>query len=319
LTIVALLGLRALGAEASAPQLATMPDKSAVSMRTAVAEATECAPRPSACGYPDESNTGVAAGKTLIKIPQDKTSGPGWTWDPRGWVSISGAGAVFDGYAVNATVDVVANNVTIRNTRIVVGGETFGIALRHVQDTTIEDSEVTAPDAAQERLMVAIKDIYGDSSGTRILRSDISHASTGVQIEAGLIQDNYIHSLGKTGDDHVNGTTSNGGTSSLVLRHNTVFNQHSQTDAISLFQDFGPQANRIIDNNLLAGGGYTIYAGANPGKETTATNIKVTNNRISRMYYPRGGFYGPLAAYVSGSGNTFTGNVWDDTGSAIDS
>jgi hypothetical protein len=103
----------------------------------------------------------------------------------------------------------------------------------------------------------------------------------------------------------------------LTLHHNTVFNSYSQTDAISLFQDFGPQANRTIDNNLLAGGGYTIYAGANTGKEATATNIHVTNNRISRMYYPQGGSYGPVTAYTSTGGNTFTGNIWDDTSTLV--
>lgn len=259
----------------------------------------------------------MAAGTTLVKVPEQKTSGPGWTWDSRGWVSINGDGAVFDGYDVRATIDVVADNVTIRNTRITLGGESFGIALRHSQNTTVERTEITAPDAGANRLLVGIKDIYGDSRGTRVLTSDISRTSTGVQIDAGLVQDNYIHDLGLKGGDHVNGTTSNAGTSQLILRHNTVFNRHNQTDAISLFQDFGPQSNRIIDNNLLAGGGYTIYAGANPGKESTATNIAVTNNRISRIYYPNGGSYGPVTAYTSGGGNTFSGNIWDDTGTTV--
>ena len=277
-----------------------------------------CASRPSACGYPDESNTGVVAGKALLAVPGQVTSGAGWHWDSRGWVSIDGAGAVFDGYSVNANIDVVANNVTVRNVRMVQGGEGFGISLRHTSGVTIENSVITAPDAAANRLVVGIKDIYGDATGTRVLANDISRTSTGIQVQSGLVEDNYIHDLGMTGGDHVNGTTANGGnTPQLTLHHNTVFNSYSQTDAISLFQDFGPQANRTIDNNLLAGGGYTIYAGANAGKEATATNIHVTNNRISRMYYPQGGSYGPVTAYTSTGGNTFTGNIWDDTGAAI--
>lgn len=257
------------------------------------------------------------AGKALRAVPGQVSSGAGWHWDSRGWVSIDGDGAVFDRYLLHGGLDVVANNVTIRNVRMVQGGEGFGISLRHTSGVTIVNSEITAPDASANRLMVAIKDIYGDSTGLQVLANDISRTSTGIQVESGLIQDNYIHDLGITGGDHVNGTTSNGGTRQLTLRHNTVLNPHDQTDAISLFQDFGPQANRTIDNNLLAGGGYTIYAGANPGKEATATNIHVTNNRISRMYYPQGGSYGPVTAYTSTGGNTFTGNIWDDTGSAI--
>ncbi len=271
-----------------------------------------CASRPSACGYPDASNTGVPAGTTLVRVPEQVTSGPGWAWDPRGWISITGNGAVLDGILVNATIDVnTADNVTIRNSRIVTGGEGFGISLRHAGSVTIAASEIAAP--AGNRLMVGIKDIYGDSASPTIRGNDISGTSTGVQVDQGLIQDNYIHDLGFISGDHVNGTTSNGGSQQLTIRHNTVFNQVGQTDAISLFQDFGAQANRIIDNNLVAGGGYTIYAGANPGKEASATNIQVTNNRIARVFFPNGGSYGPYTAYTSSGGNRFTGNVWDDT------
>jgi len=292
-------------------------EQSPDNLHSAKPPARGCASRPSACGYPDESNTGVIAGKTLLAVPGQVTSGAGWHWDSRGWVSIDGAGAVFDGYAVNANIDVVANNVTVRNVRMVQGGGGFGISLRHTSGVTIENSVITAPDAAANRLMVGIKDVYADSTGLRVLANNISRTSTGIQIDSGLIEDNYIHDLGITGGDHVNGTTSNAGTSQLTLHHNTVLNRYSQTDAISLFQDFGPQANRTIDTHLLAGGGYTIYAGANAGKEATATNIHVTNNRISRMYYPQGGSWGPVTAYTSTGGNTFTGNSWDDTGTTI--
>ena len=139
----------------------------------------------------------------------------------------------------------------------------------------------------------------------------------GIQVHAGLIEDNYVHDLGLKGDDHVNGFTSNGGTTPLTIRHNTVLNQHGQTDAVSLFQDFGPGATAHHRENLLAGGGYSLYAGANPGKESTATNIVVTNNRFARSFYPRGGFYGPYTAFTAGGGNVWSGNIWDDTGATL--
>ncbi len=136
--------------------------------------------------------------------------------------------------------------------------------------------------------MVGIKDINSDSTGLSILRSEIYHTATGIQIDAGLIQDNYIHDLGYVSPDHVNGTTSNGGTTQLTIRHNTIFNPHDQTDAVSLFQDFGGQGNRTIDDNLLAGGGYSFYGGQGP---TGTFNIHVTNNRFGRLFYPNGGFW----------------------------
>lgn len=286
---------------------------------TPVPSGTGCAATPSRCGYPDATNTGVPSGVVLRNVPGQITSGPGWSWDSRGWIAVTGDGAVIDAIATTGSIDVSeASNVMIKNSRITVSGEGWGIALRHASDVTIRDSEISGPSASgSTRLMVGIKDIYGDSSGTWVFRNEIWHTSTGVQIDQGLIEQNYIHTLGKTGDDHVNGTTSNGGSQSLTIRRNTIFNQYDQTDAVSLFQDFGPQANRLIEGNLLAGGGYTIYAGANPGRESTATNIRVLGNRISRMYFPRGGYWGPATAYVSGGGNSWSGNIWDEDGAPI--
>jgi hypothetical protein len=254
----------------------------------------------------------------LRNVPGDITSGPGWQWDPRGWVAVTGQGAVVDSIQTEGTVEVTANDVVIKNSRITVTGEASGVNLRHTTNVTIQDSEISSPVATgADRLLVGVKDVYGDASGTTILRNEISHTSTGVQTQEGLIEGNYIHTLGYQTGDHVNGITSNGGTDPLTIRHNTVLNQYAQTDAISLFQDFGPQANRLIENNLVAGGGYTIYAGANAGKTATATNISVLNNRVSNVYFSAGGSYGPVTAYVSGGGNQWSGNIWDASGSVI--
>lgn len=281
----------------------------------AAAVMTNCAAKPSACGYPDASNTGVKAGISLKKVPQQVRRGTGWYWDSRGWVVINGNGAVFSGYLVDAEINVQANNVTIRNSRITPNGM-FGIAIRRAKNTIIEYNEI-GPAIGEERLMVGIKDIYGDATGTLVRRNDIKNVGTGVQIYRGTIRGNYIHDMGYLPGDHTNGVTSNGSTSLLVIRNNTIFNRFDQADAIGLFQDFGLEANRIIDNNLLAGGGYTLYAGQNVGKAQTY-NIVVTNNRFSRRFYPRSGYWGAVTAFSkSGSGNVWSNNFWDHNGAKI--
>ncbi|GAB3772271.1 hypothetical protein GCM10027600_31740 [Nocardioides ginsengisegetis] len=276
----------------------------------------DCATAPHACGYPDATNTGIAPGP-LLRVPQDVTSGPGWHYDPRGWIEIDGPGAVFDRKQTHLGLDVVAPDVTISNSLILASGDTIAISLRRAHRVTIRDNEIAGGEAlGPERLGVAIKDIFSDTTGIRVLRNEIRYASTGVQIDAGLIEDNYIHDLGLVDGDHVNGTTSNAGVHLLEIRHNTIFNPYEQTDAVSLFQDFGPQENRVIADNLLAGGGYTIYGGANPGLGATARDIRVTDNRIARIFFPNGGYYGPVAAWAA-DGNVWEGNIWDDTGAAI--
>jgi len=77
-------------------------------------------------------------------------------------------------------------------------------------------------------------------------------------------------------------------------------------------------ANKTIKNNLLAGGSYTIYAGAASGSPTS--NIVITGNRFAQNYFAKSGQYGPVAYFdPKGTGNTWTGNVWDTTAQAVSS
>jgi phage baseplate assembly protein gpV len=278
-----------------------------------------CVVSPSVCGYPDASNTGVPVSVALKSVPSQVSSGPGWHWDSRGWVEIDGNNALFTGYSVTAAVDVTADNVIISNNKITLGGDDFGVALRHTRNAIVSHNTITGLAASgQGRLMNGIKDIYGDASGTQVLGNNIARTATGVQMDGGLIADNYIHDLGLSGADHVNGTTSNGTNGQqLIIRHNTVLDPWNQTDAISLFQDFSPQTNRIIDNNLLSGGSYSLYCGQKDGGSATS-NIRVTNNRFASNYYTNGGYFGTVAHYdTHGTGNTWTNNYLDTTGKAI--
>lgn len=281
---------------------------------------TDCASRPSRCGYPDATNTGVAPGSVLREVPGELTEGEGWHYDERGWISVDTDGAVLEGISTRVPVDVTASDVTIENCRITVTGDGWGVALRHAANVVVRGNEISSPSAnGPDRLNAGIIDLFGDSRDVQVIGNDIWHTSTAVHLDSGLVQDNYIHDLGYHRGDHVNGIISNGGTSPLTIRHNTVFNPNGQTDAISLFPDFAPQANRVVDGNLLAGGGWTLYAGAaaDPAQEPPVTNIVVTDNRFARLYFPDSGAYGPATAFNSGGGNTWAGNVWDATGEPL--
>ncbi len=289
---------------------------------------TNCAPSPHVCGYPDRTNTGVPAGTTLRQVPAQVTGGRGWHYDMRGWIEIDGDGTVLDGFESAATVSVRASNVTISNCRLALRttGQTAadhssaGVLIRNGStNVTVRNCEIFGSGRGADRLEVGIK-AQEKVTGTRVIGNDIHSMSTGVQTDEGLIQDNYIHDFGfhdwgpPDGPDHLNGTTSNAYGGPLTVRHNTILNRFEQTDAISLFEDFSPQFDRVITNNLVAGGGYTIYGGANSGGQPTH-HIVITNNRFSRIYFPNSGGYGPVAAFdPRGRGNLWSGNVWDDTG-----
>jgi hypothetical protein len=304
-------------AAAKAAAAAALSPVSAAAPATTVPR--NCASSPHVCGYPDATNTGVPASVHLLKVPGQVTKGKGWHYDSRGWVEVDGNGAVLQNLYIPYTLEISASNVKVTDVKVVDTGQGFGIDLRHTSNVSITHSSVFSPAASgPDRLQVGIKDIYADSTGLVIQRDNIYHVSTGIQISAGVVSNNYIHDLGYQTGDHLDGIASDSGDShGLTINHNTVFLRQAQTTAIGLFEDFGTQLDCLIENNLIAGGGYALYAGANPGGAQTS-NIRVIGNRFSRIYYSHSGYYGPYTAYGERSpGNQWSGNIWDNTGKGI--
>jgi hypothetical protein len=271
-------------------------------------------------GFPSSSNSGVPSGTPMKSVPGQVSSGPGWSWNSSGgYIEVTGNGATLSGLSVKGNVNVQANNVTINDMKITLGGQNaVGVSLSHTSNATVENSTITGLNTGSGRLYAGVKDTYGDATGTVVKANNISKASTGVQVYEGTIQDNYIHGLGMVSTDHVNGLTTNGDTDPLLIQHNTILNYYGQTDAIGLFQDFDVVSNVTVNDNFLAGGGYSLYGGM--GGQGKSSNIKVTNNIFSTMYFVQGGAYGPVTAFdSSASGNVWSGNVWSGTGKTLSS
>ncbi|GII87079.1 hypothetical protein Ssi03_50690 [Sphaerisporangium siamense] len=125
------------------------------------------------------------------------------------------------------------------------------------------------------------------------------------------------------GGDHNNGLLHNGGVvSDLVITGNTfVLDRQGagmpQTGALSLQQSAefpGQYTNILIEGNLIAGGGYGLYAGYEPSKpgNSSATGFVVRNNRFSTRYFQDCGFFGhTTGAQPWGvDGNVWEGNRW---------
>jgi hypothetical protein len=281
--------------------------------------------------YPSASNTGPVSGtvfQTIGTASGDVSSGPGWSY-ANGYVSITGAGTTFNGFSISGFgLAVFANDVTIENCVISAGGQSsFPVSIetdgnnggQPITSFTIKNCTVCGSDDNMNRAAACIKDIYGATTGILIQGCNLYWAANGIQVYAGDLLGNYIHALvdNVTYGDHVNGINVSGGTSAMLIQNNTVLNDNGQTDCIALFQDNAPPAvaNKTINNNLLAGGGYCIYGGQSGAEYTglPATSIVVTNNQVSTMYYSGGGAFGPAVDFTPGnSGNVWSGNVWSD-------
>ncbi len=277
-------------------------------------------PRPATAVTRPQPNTGVPTGTTLKSVPGQVSSGPGWYYNAA-WnaVIVDAKGTVLSGLYIPHNLRIDASDVTVKNVHVVTDGN-FGISLTHTTGVTIENSTISGQNATTGRVNSAIDDVYGDSTGMVLKDNNISSFRTGVQISTGVVSGNYIHDPGYIAGDHTNGFYANGGTEPLTIENNTIFISRAQTDTINL--DAGssgvPVANKTVENNLLAGGGYSIYGGTSPGNPTS--HIAIEGNRFGQQYYPHGGQYGPVAYFApTGTGNTWSGNFWDTTAKAIPS
>lgn len=298
---------------------------------TTSSSGTNCTPAPSAtmtntvshkCGFPDTTNTGTTG--TLYAVGTGPTSNTGSGWTVSGdTITVKANGVLKNVNTGGKVVSITGANATVNNVKIVAAATNVaGVSLHGANNAVVENSIIAGTNSSSGRMFAGIKDYESGSTYSAkvdLKANNVYYTSTGIQVDHGTVENNYIHDMGEISGDHINGFTSNGGGDNVLLtiQHNTVFNQIGQTDAISLFEDFAVQQNRVINDNLVAGGGYTIYGGQNSGG-AAIKNIHITNNHFSKMYYKTYGYYGPITAFTtSGTGNTWSGNVDDTTGATI--
>lgn len=259
-------------------------------------------------GFPDASTTGVREGVTLR---------------PSGTVEVTEDGAVVENLLiVDGIIEVSADDVTIRNVRItndaqfvqwgIIQNEGYG-------GLVVEDSEIFGNRRSAEKFASGISNHGGDITVRRV---EIHSVTDGIVTSHGLIEDCYLHSPRYFDGDHTDMIQSIGGSQlglPLTIRHNTVINTENQTAAVFLSDGTGtgvvPVRNVRVEGNLLAGGGYTVYAGGLVAEGHDPAGIVIRDNVFSRRVWPDGGYYGPVSDFDPGApGNVWSGNVWEDGG-----
>ncbi|MEU5878053.1 hypothetical protein [Spirillospora sp. NPDC047279] len=249
--------------------------------------------------WPTLRTTGVPQGTRL------RSSGP---------ITVRKRGAIIDGLKVSTEINVEANDVTIRNTQVVGAGQWAIIQRKGVSGLRVENSEVKGDGRAKVQY-----GIVNHGGMLTVRKVHVHTVSNGVNTDHGLIEESVIRNLKEFPGDHVTGIQSNSGPApglSLVIRRNVVLNPVGQTSAVSIYQDFGRAHDVTVDGNMLAGGGYSLYAGR--GRFGKTSNIKVVRNVFSRSLFKKGGYYGPVTRFErSGSGNVWRDNIWEGTGKAV--
>ena len=274
--------------------------------------------------FPTAETTGPAAGTSFQTVGSSGgqvASGTGWTFNGSS-MQVTGSSITISGFIIpwgvaiqDGCTDVTLTDCVI--SPVVTGPNVVAVGLRDCTDVTVQRCTIYPQGL---RLLAGVKytGTTGDITNPAVRACNISGGENGVQLSTGVVQDNYIHDPGFLTADHTNGINVFGGTDTMLIQHNTVLTSRAQTDAIALFQDNSNgvgEANKTVDHNLMAGGGYSLYGG--DGSQGATSSIVITNNRFSAMYFASGGFFGPFADFTpGGTGNVWTGNTWYDGPSA---
>jgi hypothetical protein len=316
---------------------------------------TDCFAAPGACGYPDPGYGNVGATSDCSSLASS------------GGLNASKSGQVVQNLDIKGTLTISAPNVTVDNVCVTAAGdyEYNGIQLTgNTADTLIENTTVSGT----------------SSSGTGVLNTGVMNGSNQTSITlnrvyitdasedyhgAGTVENSYLQAGALfTVPSGTDGCSTGAGCeshneaiymtdTSVTLDHDTLLNSASQT-AVLFGDNNGGSKGRpgdnhwILEDSLIAGGGYMAYmnAGATGVGSSTMT---VEGNRFARCdgstsydgygttcndatktsggttgdrygYYPNGGYYGGiLYAYCPGSysGQVWADNVWDDDNATV--
>ena len=155
-------------------------------------------------------------------------------------------------------------------------------------------------------------------SNAKIHRCDVSGSPDGIRGSSNsTATDNYVHDLYVSSSTHNDGIDFEGNVNMTVM-HNTVEVDAGQTSCITVTRWSGSDLfnNVLVEDNLLAGAGYSVYG---PGTQSgPVTNTRIINNKFSKKYYPKYGYWGWIAYEPpTGQGNMVSGNTDFATGASL--
>ena len=289
----------------SAPASRTEPKPPATSKEHPQVGVGTPAPGPSASHSPTTAPTTPVT--TPGGFPTAATTGPSGALTPSGSITVTTSGTVLQDLDVTGTISIApgVSNVTIKNVRVRSSTSLYLIDDRGT-NLTVQDSELIGT------AVPAPSDAVNLNLGTLTLtRDDISGVRNGVNLGGpAVIQDCYFHGIVQNPSSH-NEDIYIGSGGNVRIVHNTLLNGLAQTAAVFIKTDFGPISNVLVQNNLMAGGGYVIYGGSG-GPNGSATDVVATGNVISRTFFANGGQFGVRTAWPSDAASRWSGNVWDD-------
>lgn len=265
------------------------------------------------CSAPVHADPAYTSCPAFPAFPGTNCTGP--TLTPSTVTQFRTNGQVIENVEIQASTAlyVPASNVTFRDVRIIYTGPlngTYTAVTNEGQNNTFESVEIDGRSNVDRA-------ITGTGTGLTVRNCNIHHVGNGLEIPGPfLVEDNYIHDIySPPGTSwHADGIQNTGGATAndnITIRHNTIILTGNETGAISVNGTAtNPATNVLVENNLLAGGSYTMYS-------RYGENYRVLNNHFSTRIFPKVGQWGIW--YPGQEGITRSGNVIDETGASADS
>lgn len=234
------------------------------------------------CGWPGPKNTGYPAGKKLKNTPSRTITQDGTV--------IKGEKIGDDGLTIGAKDVVVKKSWIIKRS----GGEGQGVVkVLPGASVKIIRSRLDGSGATKAGIMY---------DGVKLVarRNHISGVNDGffVSRDNFILKSNYLHDFTtNAGNGHVDGFQTEGA-SHGIIQHNVFDIEETQTSAVAIWNMFGNSDDILVKKNLIAGGGFAIYAqdyhpsSSNPNGGYSVTNIRFRKNRFSTVHYGCVGYWG---------------------------
>jgi len=274
--------------------------KSGTKRLTVVAPGVDSGP----AGFPDASNTGVPTGTNLTTY-----TGPS---------NITTAGTVITGKNIGC-IQVSAPGVVIRNSHLSCHNATPYVV-------TVDDGDISSTPLLLQDVEIDCQNTSGTAVGEAMVtvqRADIHGCENGFDANQAItVEDSYIHDLYNTSASHTDGIQLGGGHwngsafvccgLNVTIRHNTIYGvgADGSLGTSAIISNPKGDKNILIQDNLLAGGAYTLYC----DYQGTATNYQVIGNHFSRQFSSKVGAYGPS----EGCGDeTQSGNIYQESGAPL--
>jgi hypothetical protein len=222
--------------------------------------------------------------------------------------TITAANTVIDAQDIRGCVEVDAPGVVIKRSKI--SADCFYVIYSHQTSgtpLTVQDSEIDC----QNHNGTAVGDL-----NITVLRSNIHGCENGFDVDGNLtVQDSYIHDLTQTGaDPHTDGIQITPVGHDIHIVHNTIYAFTNGVDGTSaIIEPDADLTNVWIQDNLVAGGAYTIYCRAND--KSYPSSWHMLNNHFSTIEHATVGAYGPMTDCL-GEPNV-SGNVYHETGDLV--